>query len=389
MKIGFYSCMTGMPWGGSEELWWRAARLLQSTNHEVTVNYKWWPRKAGQLIEIEQHGGDVWLRNQPKSYLEVQRDNFKRLLTRNGARQSWLQRTRPDVVMVTLGYHPDRIPIADECQRMKIPYAINVQCASSFFFIHSDNLTNYRRWYQGARKVYFVSDENQQKLQNNIACALSNAEIVANPFNVDYTASPTWPQTNDTFRLACVGRIHFQSKGQDLIVDVMKQQKWRSRPLEITFYGHDQGQLQQLKDLIALHGLQDRLKIGGFVDDVAEIWEHNHALLLPSRYEGAPLVVIEAMLCNRIGIVTDIGRNRELIDDGQSGFVADGPFVRLLDDALERAWQRRNEWQAMGQLAGRQIRERYPEDPIREFADRILHLAPDYSLPGTAAGNPS
>ena len=29
MKFGFYSCMSGMPWGGSEVLWQRAARLLQ------------------------------------------------------------------------------------------------------------------------------------------------------------------------------------------------------------------------------------------------------------------------------------------------------------------------------------------------------------------------
>ena len=375
MKIGIYSCMTGMPWGGSEELWWRAAMLLQNEQHEIAVNYKWWPETATKLLELEQHGGQLWFRNQPKSYLETQKDNFKHLFSLNGSGKTWLQTTSPDAVLVTLGYHPDRVPIADECLSRGIPYAINVQCASSFFFIHSDQLEKYRQWYTGAERVYFVSDENREKLENNIATRLQNAEIVANPFNVPHDANPSWPADDSVFKIACVGRIHFQSKGQDLVVDVMKQQKWKDRPIQVTFYGHDQGQQKQLEALIAMYGLQDQLKIGGFVDDVQQIWESNHALLLPSRYEGAPLVVIEAMLCGRLPIVTDIGRNRELIDDGESGFVADGAIVGLLDDAMERAWKKREQWQAMGALAGQQIRQRYPSDPIREFADQILSLA--------------
>ena len=109
-----------------------------------------------------------------------------------------------------------------------------------------------------------------------------------------------------------------------------------------------------------------------------DIWAANHALLLPSRYEGSPRVVIEAMLCNRVSVTTDIGRNRELIDDGVSGFVADGAIARLLDDAMERAWEKRDQWQAMGALAGQHIRERYPDDPVREFADRIIDLVPQH-----------
>ncbi len=365
-----------MPWGGSEELWWRAARLLQEEGHEILVNYKWWPEKARQLVEIEQHGGSVWSRNEPVSFLESRKAALKRLFSANGSSKSWLEQTQPEMVLVTLGYHPDQIPVADECLKHGIPYAINVQCASHFFFIHSDLLEKYRRWYQGAAKVFFVSEENQHKLETNIAAKLDNAEIVANPFNVDYESSPQWPDPEPTYRIACVGRIHFQSKGQDLIIDVMKQEKWRERKIEITFYGHDQGNQKQLVDLIEMHGLQHQLKLGGFKEKVEDIWAENHALLLPSRYEGAPLVVIEAMLCNRVSISTDIGRNRELIDEGETGFIADGAISRLLDETLEKAWAEREKWQDMGQLAGQHIRQRYPQDPIREFADRIKSIVP-------------
>ncbi len=374
MKFGFYSCMTGLPWGGSEVLWHRAARLLQDENHEVAVNYKWWPNKAYPLQQIEEHGGSVWLRNAPKTYLEGKKEALRNWLSRNGTTGSWLETERPDAVLITLGYHPDQAPIAAECHRLGIPYGINIQCASSFFFIHGDRLDEYRQWYKNATRVFFVSEENQLKLENNIACRLENAEIVANPFNVQYDAAPEWPVTEPEFRVAFVGRVHFQSKGQDLVIDVMKQPKWRERNLKVVFYGHDQGNMRQLLELIKMHGLEEQLVFSGFSEEVEDIWRDNHALLLPSRYEGAPLVVIEAMLCNRIAITTDIGRNRELIDDNESGFLAAGPTIDLLDDALERAWQKRHEWEQMGQLAGQHIRQRYTSDPVGEFADKIKGL---------------
>ena len=377
MKFGFYSCMSGMPWGGSEALWWRAARLLQNEGHHVSVNYKWWPEPAWHLTEIERHGGEVWYRNKPKSFFEQRKAAIKKLFSKNennGSPASWLEASQPDAVMITLGYHPDQIFAAGECHKMGIPYGINVQCASNFFFIHSDRLDEYRSWYQNATRVYFVSEENQHKVETNIAAKLDNAEIIANPFNVDYHSSPEWPGFDGEYKIACVGRIHFQSKGQDLIVDVMKQDKWKERPIQITFYGHDQGNRRQLEELIAIHGLEDKLVFGGFVEDVQDIWRENHALLLPSRYEGAPLVVIEAMLCNRVTISTNIGRNRELIDDGESGFIAEGSNIELLDRVMERAWEKREHWEQIGELAGQHIRERYPEDPIREFAERIKSL---------------
>jgi len=372
--------MSGVSWGGSEELWWRTARLLQKKGHSIFVNYKWWPESAWHLKQIQENGGELFFRDPPPpGFWESKR----RWLTSWGQgqsgskRNSWVERTRPDIVLVTLGYHPDRVQVADECIAAKIPYAINVQSASNFFFIHGDCLDKYRCWYRNATRVFFVSEENRHKLETNLAMALPNSEIVDNPFNVDRDSHVDWPKPDGTLRLACVGRMHFQSKGQDLIVDVLRRPVWKDRKIEIYFYGHDQGNGRQLSDLIAQYGLGEHLKVAGFEKDVSKIWEKCHALLLPSRYEGAALVVVESMLCNRMAITTDTGRNRELIDDGLSGFIAPGATVDLLDQVLERAWNSRDRWQEMGELAGRQIRERYSEDPIAEFAKRLESLKDD------------
>jgi len=365
MKFGFYSCMSGMPWGGSEVLWYLVSRKMQRQGHEVTVNFKYWPHTAMQLEEIQKHGGKVFFREQPLKGMRARMEGFNRSINRPASRENdlWFERERPDAVLFTL-----------RCMKAGIPYAINLQCASSFFFIPSHRLEEYRRWYRNAAKVYFVSKENQNKLENNLAMRLDNAEIIANPFAMDYDADPEYPSAESGYKLAVVGRIHFQSKGQDIIVDVMSKDHWRERDLEVNFYGHDQGNMQQLKDLIALHGLEDKMHIVGYKQDVQDIWRENHGLLLPSRYEGAPLIVTETMLCNRLPITTNLGRNAELIDDNVSGFIAESATINLVDEAMERAWAKRDQWQEIGALAGQHIRQRYPKDPVKDFTELLLKL---------------
>jgi glycosyltransferase involved in cell wall biosynthesis len=98
-------------------------------------------------------------------------------------------------------------------------------------------------------------------------------------------------------------------------------------------------------------------------------------LLLPSRAEGNSLSLIEAMICGRIPITTNVGRANELIDDNKTGFIAPAATVELIDEALERAWQKRAEWQSMGQRAADAIRARHSLRPAEDFADRILEAA--------------
>jgi glycosyltransferase involved in cell wall biosynthesis len=378
VKFGFYSCMSGMPWGGSEELWYRAARQLIAEGHKVTIHFRWWPERAKQLEELIHAGATVWFREEPlqsRWHERIARQILPRWVRAiDISVENWLETEKPDAVMVTVGYHPDRIVPAQACIERNVPYGINVQCASSTTFINESHLDEFRRAYVNAAQVYFVSPENALKVESNLAMSLTNSVQIDNPFNVDRDIEPKWPDEGDVFRLACVGRIHFQSKGQDLLVHVLRREKWRDRNLQIWLYGKNQGNRRQLRDMIRQFDLHEQLKFGGFVDDIAGMWERYHGLILPSRYEGAPLVVVEAMLCHRMCIATDIGRNRELIGDNETGFIASAATADLLDEALERAWQRRHEWQAMGLQAGARIRANYSPDPVADFAGRIREL---------------
>jgi glycosyltransferase involved in cell wall biosynthesis len=173
-------------------------------------------------------------------------------------------------------------------------------------------------------------------------------------------------------KLACVARLAFESKAQDILIDVLRRPKWRSRPLEVVLWGADGGNLRQIHALAEMYGIQKQLTVGGYATDIEQLWRNHHGLILPSRFEGNALAMIEAMMCGRMPIVTNVGRVAELVDDNRSGFIAPAATAPLVDDALERAWQRRNDWQTMGAMAAQAIRQRHSQRPAEDFAEALL-----------------
>ena len=376
MRFAFYSGTRGSPWGGSEELWSATALELQKRGHSVGISYPRFPKRAQQLTEIERHGGTMYWRD--RRWERLKTAARKRLALRgwSAARfHGWLDRYRPDLVVITWGRMIDDLSIAHACFQRGIPYAINLQVANRFQWFDNHHLQAARAAYTAAAACYFVSQENREIVEDQIAARLSPASIVDNAFGVDPNPSLPWPASHAGWRLACVARLEFASKGQDLILRMLRSEKWRRRPLSVDFYGADQGNANQLKDLIELHNLSRHARVAGFAEDVSAIWAGHHALLLASRQEGNALSMIEAMLCERCVIATQVGRSAELINNNKTGFLAAAPTVELLDEAMERAWKARRQWQTIGKRAAQELQQRYSMNPKQDFADRLESLA--------------
>jgi glycosyltransferase involved in cell wall biosynthesis len=150
----------------------------------------------------------------------------------------------------------------------------------------------------------------------------------------------------------------------------LAQSKWKERPLRLNFYGDGpcRKSLEAMARLLEVENVSFR----GQVTDVRSIWAKNHALVLPSRYEGLPLVIVEAMFCGRMVITTDIAGNGEYLINGRTGFIAKAPTWRLLDEAMENAWSLRREWCEMGTAAREHLLSAIPANPIEEFSNRLM-----------------
>jgi glycosyltransferase involved in cell wall biosynthesis len=372
-RIGFVSTLDPFPWAGSEELWSQTARRMAEFGYRVGINVFSWENEACQVKELSQtENCEVYRR--PKSTSLWQRSLNKvftpeQLNWADFHMQGWLKRFQPDLVAISTGAGFDGKEWMQACQKQDIPYVIIVQLADIVFWPDSETVKEISDLFARAKAVFFVSKHNLENFSKLFARNLDNATVTYNPLNLNLETKVDWPEDSSTLHLACVARIGIEHKGQDILLEVMSQPKWRNRPITVTLFGdgHHKGIMQNLKNFWQL----DNIIFGGFAEDIASVWSKHHALVLPSRYEGLPLAVVEAMTCQRICIVTDVGGNSDLIEDGISGFVASAPTTRIFEETLDRAWERQHEWQQMGENAARRVREIIPRDPVANFVKEL------------------
>ncbi len=376
MKIGFISARGGAAWGGSDYLWSQTAHRLLKSGHQVAVYIVKRPSGAPELEQLESAGATVQFERGSQFMKGI------RYLQQRGVESAakweplhrWAKRENPDLLVINNGGFADNIRVSRLIRSCGIPYVNEAQASTPNFWLDDSQAAVFREGFSGAMRCFFVSESCRRMAEDQLAMDLPNAEVIRNPFNVSWSACPAWPSSSGIYSLACVGRLEPMSKGQDLLFHVMAKPKWRERPVEVVLYGG--GSCAEGVRLLARRlELTERVHFAGHVTGIEEVWSRHHALVLPSRYEGLPLALVEAMLCGRTAIVTDVSGMAEPLEDNVTGFVADAATVSALDEAMERAWGRRNEWQAMGRLASDSIRKQVPQDPAQVFADRLLQLA--------------
>lgn len=374
-------------WGGSEELWAGAARALAGAGHQVRALKTRLDNQHPRVLELQNAGCTVLnmsvlpgvakrLANRFRPYVR----QYSRLHLEQNLVAEDLQRFRPHLTVISQGSNFDGMHFAEVCKRDGHAYVLVIQKAVEFFFPWGSDREVFRERYRTARHCFFVSRHNLACTEDQLAMALPHSSVVANPFNVP--AGPPLPYPlpapGESLDLACVARLFLMDKGQDVLLRVLAQERWKARPLRVTFYGSGMDRAA-IMEMAALRGVTN-VEFAGQVGDVAGIWARHHALVLPSRSEGLPLALVEAMMCGRMAIATDAGGITELLEDNRSGFVAAAPTVAALDEALERAWNRRADWAAVGTEAARRVRALVPADPVAEFVKQLLA-----AVPGTPA----
>lgn len=379
------------PWGGSEELWAGTALRLQDRGHHVRVGRsepwsggrrhpRWQAlRNAGvQVTYFSMSGPGRLAAGATRRFIpSLHRPTVSLWNSWLAAR---LRLERPDLVIVSQGQAYDGcIPVClpEICRFAAVPYVLVCHKAAEIAWPDDGARDLLRRCFHNAAAVFFVSEHNRRTLEQQLSITLPNAEVVRNPHMARVDRASPWPATVDgPWRLACVGRMWPLEKAQDVLLNVLALDHWRKRAIAVSFYG--EGPMAKGLEEMARGLRLANVTFPGFADPT-EIWERHHALVLPSRAEGLPLVEVEAMMCGRPVIVTNAGGMAEIMRDGEHGFLATSASVAAIDDALERAWARRADWEAMGEAAASHVRTVMPADACGAFAERLLRVQADLS----------
>jgi glycosyltransferase involved in cell wall biosynthesis len=323
-------------------------------------------------------GVKLWLR--PEWYSRRKR-LLRRVLSGGGKSdltlevEKFLNAVRPEVVVLSTGAALPTIEWVELCCSRGAPFVTIGQANFEGWWFDDTTAARYRQALPSALRCFFVSKANLKLAEKQIGAELLNGEVVHNPFNVNFNSSVPWPCFNDDIEihLACVARLDPSSKGQDILLEALAKPVWRNRRWRLTLYGNGPKK-NGIERLVQRFELEKHVILAGYVSAVEDIWAENHVLVMPSRLEGLPLAMVEAMLCGRPVVATDVAGHSEIVEDGVSGFLADAPTVKSMAEALERLWERRHELKLMGEIAAKNIRTCVPADPAKIFATRLQRI---------------
>lgn len=158
-------------------------------------------------------------------------------------------------------------------------------------------------------------------------------------------------------RLLSVGRIVHQ-KGLDLAMHALgglKDLDWEWR------IAGDGPQMEALQSLAQELGIDDRVFFLGWQSrlQILESYKQANLFLFPSRHEGMPNAILEAMASGLPVIATCIAGNEELVVEGETGYLIPPEDIEALQDELKKILSDSALRQQMGEASRRRVKENY------------------------------
>lgn len=344
--------MRGYTWAGSENLWLNLTRYAMRTGHSASA------------ILHEEMGGAPELEDAQREGLVCRTWNCGLVARMERIRQavvpnfSHARLECPDVILVSLGSPTALLAVPGLVEFLvtsKVPILLLLQFNADCLQISRRERLLVRRVLERANTIIGVCRHNLLLLERQFHFPIKGKHLVVqNPIQVDCEEPLKFPE-GEVVRLACVARLETRWKCQDILIDVLSDEKWRHRPVQLNLYGSGPDEAY-LRDLIVQRKGTERICLMGHEKNKRKIWGENHALILPSRGEGTPLAALEAMKCGRPVISTRAGGLSEVVLDGLSGYLTDAVSVDGVDGVLERAYTDRESWPRIGLVAHLQAR---------------------------------
>ena len=355
MKILFLNSLGKTQWGGGEKWMLISGKGLASRGHQVTIACI-----KGSIIEQKSKdiGLNTWNYSIPADIAFWKEAPLK----------TYLKRYKIDVLIC--------------CQNkdVKIGAKAARKIGSKAIFARQgiQNLTNKKKYIKPF-SIYIdgiiantLSIKNIYEAfgwfpENFIHVIYNGVEIPVNTESVNLHELYMLPDKSKTIFSA--GRLDPQ-KGFDLLIDVAVKAKKQNLNWQFIIAGEGKTK-DQLKSIAEKKGVSDLMHFIGFSYDIQTLLKSSDIFVLPSRYEGMPNALLEAMAMGKASVATRVNGAPELIEDGISGFLVESENVDQLFQKLELLLTDNSLRISMGQKALSRVKNHFT---INKMIDKLEAL---------------
>jgi len=172
-------------------------------------------------------------------------------------------------------------------------------------------------------------------------------EIGVIPSAVDLRALPTHQPSDGAPRIIFAGRFVEQKNPEQLVqaLAALKDLAWSCAM-------HGDGPLREaVREMVAGCGLAERFSFPGWVTPEAllDAFAHSDILVMPSRSEGLSVVGVQSLGMGLAMVLSDVGGNSDLVQQGENGFLFPSGDLPALTTALKTLLESRAELRAAQQ----------------------------------------
>ncbi len=171
-------------------------------------------------------------------------------------------------------------------------------------------------------------------------------------------------------RAIAVGRITYQ-KGFDMLVEVWAS-VYKSHPdWVLDIYGG--GDSKELQQHINQLGLSEVITIHHPTTEIYSKITESSIYLMPSRFEGLPMVLLEANSCGvpAVSFACKCGP-MDIITDGESGFLVQQDDIKTFADRVCQMIEDEPLRKSMGANARKRIEERFSEEIVMKQWEELF-----------------
>ncbi|MEM6781328.1 MAG: glycosyltransferase family 4 protein [Pseudomonadota bacterium] len=195
--------------------------------------------------------------------------------------------------------------------------------------------------------------------------------IIPNP-----VVLPDLSETSDISKpagefISSLGRLS-EEKGHDLLIRAFAQIAKDYKDLDLLLIG-DGPKRQDYQDMASDLDIAERVHFAGQSKNPFPVLQHARIFVLPSRFEGFPNALVEAMALGLPCLSTKgtIGAET-VIDDGRNGLLVEAEDPDAMAAALRNLLDNAEWAQKLGEAAGHDIPDKLSLDTVLSYWDKVI-----------------